>query len=494
MMVPKSYVHAKATSSNCLTCDEKVPIHVVSSKARATEIARKGISGQSETAHLTSTSMASPSTSSKPVVIPARTTRDGPVKRGGYGRRESSQEIGHNASLVSPSASALLAMTTTPIFTRRKKQLSQRQFVPNIHGAMQQAMEDGSPRRSLSSSSPQTWDFLLSAPDTCDIQSDTSSSESDTTIAPSLSIRSLSMESIPSLEEDEESICSCSGPVTPSLVSRSRHTKKSLSTSRGQDAIYDHPLLSPPPASYIWDNCSATIKHKLQPTKAQTRSSFKSNLTASFHAIRSAARSISAFNPPAPPEDLLSNSILALSLPYSVERRPIPCDSPPEPALRRYLNPIFLSPAEFHSHRGSEQSAIKSSIQLQSYQRGVRHSRYASRPPIFVPNESGPLQAKEKERNRIPDRKAVLLTSSLSLRHREPRENSDFLRIVVLEMNMRKEGKLEGLGEGRAKLWLPARQEMARDAAQDVQKPMEESFKSLKADRKVPLRWTGLQA
>lgn len=43
-----------------------------------------------------------------------------------------------------------------------------------------------------------------------------------------------------------------------------------------------------------------------------------------------------------------------------------------------------------------------------------------------------------------------------SERHREPRENRDFLRVFVCEMQMRRNGKLsEDLGSGRAKLWLP---------------------------------------
>jgi hypothetical protein len=43
------------------------------------------------------------------------------------------------------------------------------------------------------------------------------------------------------------------------------------------------------------------------------------------------------------------------------------------------------------------------------------------------------------------------------VRQREPRENSDFLRVVVLEMNMRRVGKLDGKAAGRARVWLPPR-------------------------------------
>jgi hypothetical protein len=44
-----------------------------------------------------------------------------------------------------------------------------------------------------------------------------------------------------------------------------------------------------------------------------------------------------------------------------------------------------------------------------------------------------------------------------AIRQREPRENSDFLRVIVLEMSMRRVGKLDSKGPGRARVWLPPR-------------------------------------
>lgn len=43
------------------------------------------------------------------------------------------------------------------------------------------------------------------------------------------------------------------------------------------------------------------------------------------------------------------------------------------------------------------------------------------------------------------------------VKQREQRENSDFLRVVVLEMNMRRSGKLDVACQGRARYSLPAR-------------------------------------
>jgi hypothetical protein len=44
-------------------------------------------------------------------------------------------------------------------------------------------------------------------------------------------------------------------------------------------------------------------------------------------------------------------------------------------------------------------------------------------------------------------------------RQREPRENSNFLRVIVAEMNMRRSGKLDAKSAGHARVWLPPRAE-----------------------------------
>lgn len=45
------------------------------------------------------------------------------------------------------------------------------------------------------------------------------------------------------------------------------------------------------------------------------------------------------------------------------------------------------------------------------------------------------------------------------VKQREPRENSDFLRIVVLEMEMKRRGKLDAKAGSRARIWLPPRKQ-----------------------------------
>ncbi|KAF1815786.1 hypothetical protein P152DRAFT_446804 [Eremomyces bilateralis CBS 781.70] len=73
-------------------------------------------------------------------------------------------------------------------------------------------------------------------------------------------------------------------------------------------------------------------------------------------------------------------------------------------------------------------------------------------------------------------------------RPREPRENSDFLRVIVLEMNMRRVGKLDRKAGGRAKIWLPPREGRGSGGGPEEKEEKEEK----EGEReKVPERWRG---
>lgn len=63
-------------------------------------------------------------------------------------------------------------------------------------------------------------------------------------------------------------------------------------------------------------------------------------------------------------------------------------------------------------------------------------------------------------------------------RQRDMRENSDFIRVAVMEMLMRKRGKLDDQKPGRAKWALPPRQPPT--------KPYERNANG------VPVRWIGV--
>jgi len=81
-------------------------------------------------------------------------------------------------------------------------------------------------------------------------------------------------------------------------------------------------------------------------------------------------------------------------------------------------------------------------IQMQTYERRTRSqkNRRARGPALDPFSEAGRASAIEP-----------------TVRQREPRENSDFLRVIVLEMNMRRVGKLDSKAVGKARIWLPPR-------------------------------------
>ena len=208
-------------------------------------------------------------------------------------------------------------------------------------------------------------------------------------------------------------------------------------------------------------------------SKPTPKRSFTSNLTTSLQALKSAAMSsIASFSAsnassPASRSSTLSDDMLwshpFLFPRFSSEIRPA-IQGTPTKAQRRYLNPHLT----FEEQEAPFQQALHApylaepiedvpAIQMQTYNRGRRK--------VGV-RRSGSDPQSEAGR--------ALLGAS-GVRQREPRENSDFLRVVVLEMNMRREGKLE---TGRAKIWLPPRQES----------PVSE------ARRGVPSRWDGVSA
>ena len=218
---------------------------------------------------------------------------------------------------------------------------------------------------------------------------------------------------------------------------------------------------------------------------SRSKSALKSNLSASIALIRSAARSFSNFTAPTVSRDeYLTRSLLSMTPHFTDERRPLPTQGPPDPALRRYLNPINVSPSELHNHHDHLQSRsdgdrCTTSIQLQSYKRVPRPSNKASAPPIFISSTDEAdvaIAAAAEEPFCTP-----------SPRQREPRENSDFLRVIVLEMNMRRNGQLGDGAPGKARMSLPARQ------ADKIEENEDES-KSATIEKGVPRRWVAIQA
>ena len=451
-MVPRAFHYATSLPVRSQTRDEK---------GRAVEARQPKPEGIKETqvSRPTKSFKMAPATASRPVIIP--TPNQSPRLRN---RRESSlmaqQEEEDNSSphkmdALSPSMAALLAMTSMPesnsLASRRMKSGRSRR-VSDLK--TQGSTRKDRPRTPLSSSNPQSWELLQSPPQ--DSDTDDWSFGSDSTVAPLSSFHSLSSESMPSLDIDLESPQSASQLSTPGKrFGRRDRRGRSLSESLVEDCSIDHPL-SPSEhdrGSYNTVHANSDdvelVSANVGMPVTPSRFSFKSNLTASLRVLKSAAQSFSSMA--IQRDEFLTRSILSLSPQYTDERRPILSEEIPDPALRRYLNPITASPSELHFHHDhvpgwEARERISASIQLQTYQRPVTPSKNATSPPIFIPSSKDAFASEP------------LVEAYSSSRQREPRENSDFLRVIVLEMNMRKAGKLNEAVIGKARIWLPPRQ------------------------------------
>ncbi|KAL8900688.1 MAG: hypothetical protein Q9192_000938 [Flavoplaca navasiana] len=390
----------------------------------------------------------SPAAPSQPVVIPTRTKTN---------RRHSKQHVqdeslvvedhgaSHDSQALSPSAAAFFAIKSL----RDAKDRSGTGIYPgsrpnHVNNGQMEANERDTHKATSSASSLRSWRLLLSAPE-----------ELEDMDGPFASGRSLSSESMPSLETDTDSAYTSSSPSTPGLPRRGSGLRekrpRSTSSSVPEVCHSDHPLLvdhsehehipQMKPGNFAMDESKLSRPSRL---------SLRSNLTASLRRLKYAAQNISSLGTAVTSrDDVQAPATLSGSSRFADERRPLPWAEPPHPALRRYLNPITVSPAEFYSHGDHEKGTTSprvctASIQMQTYQPGARKSENATAPPVFVV---------ASPRRTPVDEPAV----SASQRHREPRENSDFLRVIVLEMNMRKVGKLSDGTPGRARLWLPAR-------------------------------------
>lgn len=271
-----------------------------------------------------------------------------------------------------------------------------------------------------------------------------------------LTSRSISSESLatipPSLDFDDPSFSShWDNLSTPDSVSRKSLTErkeKVVSSPPKEDCVLDHPLLH-----FGSDECEEIINGDVaemvasMPVSTERFKSFKSNLTASLQALKSAAKSFSNFTAPSvPPDDFLTRSLLSPK--FTSEMRPKHLEGLPSPELRRYLNPqpAPISPTELSMHLHDSLTLDADAddhapmIQMQTYER------------------RGRSQKSRRSRTSDPFSEAGrVLTNEPTVRQREPRENCDFLRVIVLEMNMRRVGKLDAKAVGKARIWLPPR-------------------------------------
>ncbi|KAJ1335206.1 hypothetical protein MN608_01941 [Microdochium nivale] len=373
----------------------------------------------------------------------------------------------HSSDAVSPSMAALLAITSIPPPSRRT---ASRQKSVKPPGLVRMTVDSIVPRSQISEKelsrelddaanppllfssyggfSRSPLDILLSPPE--DLEEDVVSIASDGAFTPPFSTRAASFDSIPSLGESlsTSGLPSLDSPLTP-RGRRFRQPRRSLEpvvSPVGEES--DHPLskqnISVEFSFGVFDPSPVSLQKEEPSPQSALKSVFKSNLTASLRALRSAARSLSNFTASSiPPEDFLTRSILTIDprVPFTDERMPPVLDQEPSEAMRRYLNPTTTARPEVRS--ATSVRNYTASIQMQTYK--VQRSKNGG-------SGSGKNTSAQNSSKTSP-----ALVSLPGPRQREVRENSDFIRIAVLEHLMRKNGKFDEQREGHARWVLPAR-------------------------------------
>ena len=415
-------------------------------------------------------------TVTEPVSIPAKSSSRpaqpsyvAQVTRSSGQRDVSKSRRASNKSDSKPVPSAVAALLAVTAIPAQRRHSSRKRSDPNTRRvSVDNLVKEWKQEASKAPPSPikSPLDILLEpadednekalADDVLDLSLE-SEKESDSDDPPrtARSISSSSIGSTPSLDAECRTVSSYNSPRPPSIQSRRSAEKKEkiqLSSS-SRECIEDHPLRPESPnEAEFWDLKQAS---PLMPKQKPRSTFFKSNLTASFQALKSAAKSLSNFAAPSiPSDDLLTRSLLGSK--FASEMRPN-FHGAADPALRRYLNPAPTTPFSsscpdfttlLQDALGGPTAPHPSAgpqapmIQMQTYKRSSKRSRSAP-PPEVLPAERA---------------EATMLSSGpVAVRQREPRENSDFLRVVVLEMNMRRSGKLDAKGFGRARVWLPPR-------------------------------------
>ncbi|KPI38946.1 uncharacterized protein AB675_4552 [Cyphellophora attinorum] len=262
-------------------------------------------------------------------------------------------------------AQDILSATAIPIRRKPKRRAVQRlpdgDHVANFSSWLQEDLKFSG--TTLSSSYGGQFDGLFGSIDGCmDEHMFVGSEGLDAGI---LRTRSISTESMPSLASPHESsiVDSNASPSPFDSRSRSPSYRKIRQLASSEDCVSQHPLMIDEEEE---DDADMTPELILSPTPKKARaeqsrraSTFKSTLTASLRAIKSAAQSVSNYATPFNEADMFSTPFdIRPSL--TDDRRPPPDAGPPSPALRRYLNPNRSappdSPAQLHfwtEHRGS---------------------------------------------------------------------------------------------------------------------------------------------
>lgn len=420
-----------------------------------------------------------PATPTSPVQIPKANGRNKhfdaarPVRRQNAPRRKVPNHVRSPESL-SPSVAALLAVTDIPRPRRTQRKLLGADRLLTVDAIIDNERQLSEKEISWSLSRGSPMDVLMSPPDSLDeefLGSDCGSVSM---------ARTLSIDSMPSLGDSygTDVISSIESPrsLSPQPLHRRKASpmRKSLGPIRSPpNTIDEHPLSPKPPQDEddLEDSLSLKSSDADQSTSQAfipfkpLRAVFKSNLTASLRALRSAAKSFSSINfPSIPPDDLITRSILTMDpeVPYADERRPPVTEEIPSAELRRYLNPTTRLSLESQSRPLQQPGTFVASIQMQTYkiQRSRPTDAAAARksyPSISPLSPSPPVNEAPSDSTRD-----VTTPPLPAVRQREMRENPDFIRIAVMEMIMRRRGKLDNNKPGRARWALPPRKTSAK--------------------------------
>lgn len=495
MMVPRSYSAAPFGSSPLGNYDEKKKLP---QQARSKETPRR-----KKDSHLSATlprthsassleSQTSPpssrSSSYRPRLEPSRPETTTGVPQDITRTHPNAQPLGRRQS-----AQDVLAATAIPI--RRKSRQRPHQRLPKHHVSdfsrlLQDDVKQGSYRSISSSLGNPNFDSLFGHID--ELMEGEMIVGSEGLDAGILTTRSISTPSIASLASPEDFSSADNTSPSPSIftVQSSPKVRRFL---RSEICEGEHPLMQ-------FENDDAPLPHlpmsppERRPTPRPPKpNAFKSSLTASLKAIKSAAQSVSNYTTSTSiqPEDFLSHSVFDIQRSMTDDRRPPPTSGIPSPALRRYLNPDYLhhpdsptqlhfwlddrslptSPTTFSDSAGSFKPKIKKNYVKDSNGKPTSGSKlppivplstcipsavrtaHASSPPIWLTLDG------TASNKRIGGQFIGLSDEAFAafggLKQREPRENGDFLRVFVCEMQMRRHGKLADGPEGKARLWLP---------------------------------------
>lgn len=324
-------------------------------------------------------------------------------------------------------------------------------------------------------------EVLLSSPDdVVEIREEKENHDSDHLQTLALSMRNDSTNNLKACS-DSESLTHVLPYIyqISSTTPRLRVRKRQLHASRHMCFTEDHPLRNTDSDTNSFEaktppnfSKSTNQQNGRNSTRTRSRSILHSNITSSLRSFKSGTKSVSSLVKPFP---IIGNfftkftTTASAEKPSIVEDSSLHLDSMPTPVLRQYLNPNTSAPIEAHVpqslSRTKRSKRCLVSIQMQTYRISTSRKRSSF---ILI----------SRRTNLTNDNLTTEKICEPRTRQRDMRENSDFMRVAVMEKLMRKRGKLDNHRPGRARYALPPRTISVE--------PYETT------DEGIPVRWVSL--